>query len=68
MTDWQPIKSAPTCECQILTWDGFAVNKTYWYGKHGVTSELLSPRPWISHWMPLPSPPTTMGASTGEAM
>lgn len=59
--DWRTIDSAPAIECNILAWDGFSVFECYWYGHRrvGETAGSHSIRPWISHWMPLPSPPHT---------
>jgi hypothetical protein len=54
---WQPIETAPKREAAIIAWDGFSVFKAYWCGDYGTTYETHSPRPWITHWMPLPAPP-----------
>lgn len=54
---WQPIETAPKKEAVFLAWDGFSVFEAYWYGDYAVTAQSLSPRPWVSHWMPLPAPP-----------
>lgn len=68
MTDWQPIESAPNEGC-ILVFGGRHKTVTmveadgdWWNSREGKRLERMP-----THWMPLPSPPTTMGASTGEA-
>lgn len=61
--EWQPIATAPKDECEFLAWDGFAVFHAYWYGRHrfAETIERHSGRPHVTHWMPLPPPPTGEG-------
>ena len=66
MSEWQPIESAPLDE-PVLVWDGQVTVAKQTHYKHGnrwwvwdtygfcEDGEIYEP----SHWMPLPSPPTS---------
>lgn len=62
--EWRDISGAPKDGTHLLLWDGFAVFEGFnnWSMKDGKRFDSwqtisLSPRPWVSHWMPLPAPP-----------
>lgn len=69
MSEWQPIEVAPKDGSPILSWDGNVMIVVVYCGckKEWHVVECAdyrqhpeAPIDWdgISHWMPLPSPPT----------
>lgn len=62
--EWQPIENAPKDGTPILLWDGFSVFEGFnnWSLEDGKRHDrwqtaALEDRVWVSHWMPLPTPP-----------
>ena len=69
MAKWRPVETAPKDGRAILSWDGDTYAVVIWCGckrewqlvEHGDNRphpEDATPWIGISHWMPLPTPPT----------
>lgn len=58
--EWQPIETAPKDDAEILGWDGtlhYIVSYDEDWGSFLAFGEFEIPG--ITHWMPLPEPPST---------
>ena len=67
-SEWQPIESAPSDETEILVYsEYYGVAKAIrWIRWRGLTYEVVTHTTCcrdyyddVTHWMPLPEPPTT---------
>ena len=66
---WRPIEEAPRGGTRVLVLmrDGHAVTASWDDDYHGWISSIGGPLQYVTHWSPLPAPPTQKGPPGGVA-